>query len=163
MKRILLIVVAIALAFVGQAFARKAGQERKVDFQRYDSSYFERNDTGLTAKTSYMVFTSRAQFDKIFGAAATGGQNDFLPDNAFNTKVVIAAIARGNFLRTYDSPKVTTKNGKIYVWYKVNDRQQESATYASPLILAVDKGRYSQVIFMQDGKRVGAATFPRAK
>jgi hypothetical protein len=156
-----MMVILVAHAFATDA--TKTAPERNLDFQRYDSSYFERNDTGLRAQTSYMVFTSQAQFDKIFGAAATGGQNDFLPDNAFNTKVVIAAIARGNFLRTYDSPKVTTKNGKIYVWYKVNDRQQESATYASPLILAVDKGRYSQVIFMQNGKRVGAATFPRAK
>ena len=163
MKRTLWIVTAITLAFAGQAFAVKSAPERNLDFQRYDGSYFERNDTGLTAQSSYMVLTSRAQFDKIFGAAATGGQNNFLPDNLFKTKVVIAAITRGHFLRVYDSPKVTTKNGKIYVWYKVNDRQQESATYASPLILAVDKGRYSQVIFMQDGKRVGAAAFPRTK
>ena len=151
------------LTFVGHAFATdptKTGPERKLDFQRYDSSYFERNDTGLTAQTSYLVFTSQAQFDKIFGAAPTMGRNNFLPNNTFNTKVVFATIARGHFLRTYDDPKVTTKDGKIYVWYKVKDAQQASATFASPLILAVDKGQYSEIIFMEDGKRVGAAKFP---
>ena len=166
MKRILRIVTAITLTFFAHAFATndtKAGQERNLDFKRYDRSYFERNDTGLTARTSYMVCTSQAQFDKIFGAVPTMGRNNFLPNNAFNTKVVFATIARGHFLRTYDDPKVTTKNGKIYIWYKVKDTQQESATFASPLILAVDRDRYSQVIFMEDGKRVGAATFPRTK
>jgi hypothetical protein len=49
----------------------------------------------------------------------------------------------------------------IYVWYKIKDAQQNSATFASPLILAVDKGQYSEVIFMENGTRVGAATFPR--
>jgi hypothetical protein len=161
-KRLLWIVAAITLTFVGQAFAKKTGPERKLDFQRYDS-YFERNDSGLKGQTSYLAFTSQEQFDKIFGAAATGGENHFLPENAFKTKLVVATIARGNFLRTYDSPKVTTKNGKIYVWYKTMDKRQESATYASPLILAIDKGRYSQVIFMQDGKKVGATSFPGAK
>jgi hypothetical protein len=151
------------LTFVAHAFATdapKTGPERNLDFQRYDS-YFERNDTGLTVQTSYLVFTSQAQFDKIFGAAATMGRNNFLPNNAFNTKVVFATIARGHFLRAYDGPKVTTKDGTIYVWYKIKDTPQESATFASPLILAVDKGQYSEVIFMEDGKRVGAATFPR--
>lgn len=157
MKRILLIITAMTLTFVGQAYAKKIGPERKVASQSYDS-YFERNDSGLTGDTSYLVFTSQEQFDKIFHPAATGGQNNFLPDNAFQTKMVVATIARGNFVRTYDSPRVTSKNGKLYVWYKVTDRKQESATYASPLILAVNKGRYSQVIFMQDGKRVGSAS-----
>ena len=164
MKRILRIVTAITLTFFAHAFATndtKAGQERNLDFKRYDRSYFERNDTGLTARTSYMVFTSQVQFDKIFGAAPTMGRNTFLPTNAFNTKVVFATIARGHFLRTYDHPNVTTKNGTVYVWYKVKDAQQASATFASPLILAVDKGQYSEIIFMENGKRVGAATFPR--
>ena len=164
MKRILWIVAAIVLIFVAYGFATnatKTGPERRLDFKRYDRSYFERNDTGLTAQTSYLVFTSQAQFDKIFGPAPTMRRNNFLPDNGFNTKAVVATIARGYFLRKYDDPKVTTKNGTIYVWYKVKDTQQASATFASPLILAVDKGGYSEVVFMEDGKRVGAATFPR--
>ena len=153
------------LTLVAYAFAENAtetGPKGSLDFQRYDRSYFERNDTGLTAQTSYLVFTSREQFDKIFGAAPRMGQNHFLPDNIFNTKTVIATIARGHFLRRYDDPRVTTKNGQIYVWYKVKDTQQSSATFASPLILAVDKGQYSDVIFMKDSKRVGAATLSKS-
>jgi hypothetical protein len=164
MKRIPGIITAIMLTGVAQAFATDtttAGPERKLEFRRYDSSYFERNDTALTTQTSYLVFTSRPQFDKIFGPAPTMGQNHFLPDNTFDTKIVVAAIARGHFLRKYDDPKVTATRGMIYVWYKIKDAQQNSATFASPLILAVDKGQYSEVIFMENGTRVGAATFPR--
>ena len=164
MKRILVIITAIMLAVVTQAFARDTradGPQRKLAFQRYDGSYFERNDTGLRTRTSYLVFTSRTQFDKIFGPAPTMGQNHFLPDNTFDTKVVVAAIARGHFLRKYDGPKATMKDGKIYVWYKAKDTPQKSATFASPLILAVDKGQYSEVVFMENGKKVGAASFPK--
>ncbi len=165
MKRIVQIIMAMILAFVAHNLATNAaeiGPERKLNFQRYDGSYFERNDTGLTAQTSYLVFTSREQFDKIFGAAPKMGQNHFLPDNIFNTKTVIATIGRGHFLRKYDDPRVTTKNGQIYVWYKVKDTRQTSATFASPLILAVDKGQYSDVVFMEDGKRVGTATLSKS-
>src|SRR4051812_13498215 len=98
-KRILWIVMAMALTFTGQAFAQKAGSERALDFQRYDS-YFEGNNSGLKGETSYLAFTGQAQFDKIFHSAAVGGQNNFLPDNVFDSKVVLATIARGHFLRT---------------------------------------------------------------
>jgi len=164
MKRIPGIITAIMLTGVAQAFATDtttAGLERKLEFKRYDSSYFERNDTGLTTQTSYLVFTSRPQFEKIFGLAPTMVQNHFLPNNTFDTKIVVAAIARGHFLRKYVEPKVTAARGMIYVWYKIKDAQQNSATFASLLILAVDKGQYSGVVFMEDGKRVGAAAFPR--
>jgi len=151
------------LTGVAKAFATDtttAGPERKRESTRYVSSYFERNDTGLTTQTSYLVFTSRPQFDKIFGPASTMGRNHFLPDNTFDTKIVVAAIARGHFVRKYDDPKVTATRGMIYVWYKIKDAPQNSATFASPLILAVDEGQYSEVVFMEDGKRVGAAPFP---
>jgi hypothetical protein len=164
MKRLVWVIAMMILTYGAQGFAAdtaKTGAERTLDFQRYDSSYFERNDTGLTAQTSYLVVTSQAQFDRTFGAAPTMGQNNFLPKNIFNTKVVIATIAKGHFLRTYDHPNVTVKDGKIYVWFEIRNTQQESATFASPLILAVDKGQYSEVVFMENGRRVGAATVPR--
>ncbi|MGH9765541.1 MAG: hypothetical protein ACREDR_27910 [Blastocatellia bacterium] len=122
-----------------------------MDFQHYDS-YFEGNDSGLKGKTSYLVFTDKSKFDKIFHPAATMGDNSFLPENAFDTKLVIATIARGNFLRKYDLANVTAKNGRLYVWYTFKDSEDSSARFNSPLILAVDKGNYSQVVFMEKGK-----------
>ena len=58
---------------------------------------------------------------------------------------------------------MTAKNGELYVWYKVKDQESSSATFASPLILAVDKNNYSQIIFMEDGKRAGAVLLSKTK
>ena len=145
----------LALMFAAPVLARERGSERQVDFKAYDS-YFEGNDSGLKGKTSYVVFTSQANFDKVFHPAATMGQNNFLPQHTFDTKLVVATIKRGNFLRTYELTKVTAKSGKLYVWYTVKDSADGSASFRSPLILAVDKDHYSQIVFMENGKRVRA-------
>jgi len=161
MKRSLILTM-ITLLFVVHAFAQKGGAERELDFQRYDS-YFEGNNSGLKGKTSYLVFNSQAKFDKIFHPAATMGKNSFLPERAFQTKLVVATVTRGSFIRKYDLTKVTSKNGKLYVWYTIKDREEGSASFNSPLILAVDKKKYSQIVFMEDGKRAGAIPFSKSK
>jgi len=148
--------------FAVHAFAQKGGGDREVDFQRYDS-YFEGNNSGLKGKTSYLVFNSQAKFDKVFHPAPTMGQNSFLPEKAFQTKLVIATVTRGRFIRKYDLTKVTAKNGKLYVWYKITDGDEGSASFRSPLILSVDKNKYSQIIFMENGKRAGAIPFSKSK
>jgi hypothetical protein len=161
MKRILY-VVGITLVFVVSGLAQKGESDQTVDFQRYES-YFQRNDSGLKGMTSYLAITSQARFDRIFHPAPTMGQNNFLPEKTFDTKIVVATIKRGRSLRTYDVEKVSAKNRRLYVWYKVKDGEEGGATYNSPLILAVDKGKYSQVIFMQDGKRAGAVPLRKTK
>jgi inhibitor of cysteine peptidase len=160
MKRILNIVLLITLVFVVLGFGQKGGAERELQFERYDS-YFEKNNSGLKGRTSYLVITSQPKFDEVFGPAATMGHNTFLPEKTFDTKLVIATITRGRFLRTYDLTKVTVKNGRIYVWYKIKDSAEGSASFRSPLILAVDKNNYSQIIFKENGKTVGKVSVKR--
>ena len=151
-----------ALVCVVPVFAQKSAAEREVSFQRYDS-YFEKNNSGLKGKTSYLVINSQTEFDKVFGAAATMGQNSFLPANVFDTKLVVATIRRGRFNSTYDVTGVAARGKTLYVRYQVKDEPSSSATFASPLILAVDKGDYSRVVFMENGKRVGAVSLPKPK
>ena len=86
----------ITLMLIVPACPQKSGSEREPDFQRYDS-YFERNDSGLKGETSYLVFTSQAQFDRVFHPAPTMGPNGFLPEKAFDTELVIATVKRGRF------------------------------------------------------------------
>jgi inhibitor of cysteine peptidase len=162
MKRIMLVLAVTALVCVVPAFAKKGAPERKVDYQRYES-YHENNNDGLKGKTSYLAFTSQADFDKVFGPAATMGPNSFLPDNSFGSKLVVAAIRRGGFLSKYDVTKVTARGRTLYVWYNLKDEPSSSATFRSPLILAVDKGDYSRVVFMQNGRRAGTASLPKTK
>ncbi len=82
------------------------------------------------------------------------GANAFLPPGAFETKIVIAAIKRGT-MRRYSDVSVTEENGVLLVSYTATDDKPGSATYRVPLILAVEKGEYSGVVFMENGERVG--------
>jgi|HubBroStandDraft_6_1064221.scaffolds.fasta_scaffold18025_3 hypothetical protein len=143
------------------AFTQTGAPEPDVDFKRYDS-YFERNDSGLKGETSYLVITNRAQFDAVFGGAATMSttKDSFLPDRAFDGKIVVATIRRGDYVRKYDVTKVNASEGNLYVWYKVTDGKKGSATYYSPLILTVEKSNYSKIVFMEDGKKVAAVPVP---
>jgi inhibitor of cysteine peptidase len=154
--------VLFALTVYGfaQANANKtASAAAPVNFQQF-TSYFEKNNSGLKGDRSFLVLTSQNQFDKVFGPAATMGPNSFLPSDVFKSKVVVAAIKRGA-LRKYDNVKATGERGTLFIWYDAKDEEPGSATFSSPLILAVDKGKYKQVVFMENGKRAGTARLKR--
>jgi hypothetical protein len=157
MRRVLYLSAMITFMFVADSLAQnmKAGKNAgPVEFRQYES-YFEKNDSGLKGETSYLVFANQAQFDKVFGTAATA-QNDFLPSDVFKSRIVVTAIKRGS-LRHYAGVKVTAQNGKLFVWYDAQDDAPNSATFSTPLILAVDKGKYNEVVFMENGKKAGTA------
>jgi hypothetical protein len=154
MKRIIFLMAAAAVLFAAQAAARAGAGERDVAFQRHDSSYFEKNNSGLKGEKSYLVLTDQAQFDKVFGTAARMGNNDFLPARAFEHKLVVATIKRGG-MRKYSDVSVKEQNGILLVSYTATDSRPGSATFNVPLILAVEKGDYNGVIFVENGERVG--------
>lgn len=155
MKHIFSVLTIIAFIVVTDGMAQNIGAGKNastVGFQRYDS-YFEKNNSGLLGNTSYLVFAHQEQFDKVFGAVPTGNA---LPPDVFNSRIVVAAIKRGS-LRHYADVKVTAQKGKLFVWYAAKDDAPNSATYSTPLILAVDKGKYNEVVFMENGKKAGTA------
>jgi len=154
MKRIIFLMAVVTLLFAAQPSARAVAEERDVAFQRHDSSYFEKNNSGLKGEKSYLVLTDQAQFDKVFGPAARMGNNDFLPAGAFANKIVVATIKRGG-MRKYSDVSVKEQNGILLVSYTATDSKPGSATFNVPLILAVEKGNYSGVIIMENGERVG--------
>ena len=156
MKRIFYLLSVMTLFFAAQASALGGGEERDVQFQRHDSSYFEKNSSGLTGEKSYLVLTDQQQFDRVFGPAARMGSNAFLPRDAFASKIVVAAIKRGS-MRRYSDVKVTEENGVLLVSYTATDDKPGSASYRVPLILAVEKGAYSGVVFVENGERAGVA------
>jgi len=163
LKRILLLAVSLTLVLIVSANAQKSKAASEVAFNRYDGSYYEKNNSRLEGKTSYLAMTSSAQFDKIFGPAAVMGHNNFLPAGIFDSKIVIVTIRRAPFLRTYDVKKVTSRKGTVYVWYGVKDGEPGISRYKSPLILAVDKDHYTKVAFMQNGKKVSTISVPRGQ
>lgn len=165
MKQFFYVFMLIGIVLVSQSFAQKRGAAnagRAVEFERYHS-YFESNKSPLKGRISYTVFTDQEKFDEVFGAAATMGNNSFLPDDAFDTKLVFAVIKRGKSLRTYDLKKVTSTGGKLFVWYNVKDEKMSSATFSSHLIVGVEKGNYTQVAFMENGKLIRTLPIPKTK
>jgi hypothetical protein len=152
-----LMLFALAVYGFAQTNSNKAANAAgSVNFEQFHS-YFAKNNSGLKGDRSYLALTSQKQFDKVFGAAATMGTNSFLPSDVFKTKVVVATIKRGGALRRYENVKATEERGTLVVWYDVKDDEPGSATYNSPLILAVDKGKYTEVVFMENGKKAGTA------
>lgn len=119
------------------------------------TSYFEKNSSGLTGDTSYLALTSREAFDRVFGAAATMRTKEFLPDDAFERRLVVAVVKRGDRPWRYHVKDVTAEGGTLTVRYDAHPNRGGSARFASPLILAVDRGDYSKVEFIENGRRVG--------
>jgi hypothetical protein len=130
-------------------------EQSAVNYHQY-RSYFEKNNSRLKGVVSYLVITTQREFDRIFGAAATSGDNEFLPDGDFKSRLVVATIKRGNSIREYKVKQVAADKGKLFVWYDTEDHSQGSATYSSPLILTVARGNYREVVFMENGKRAGS-------
>src|SRR5262249_12919240 len=95
---------------------------------------------------------------------AKGKKRNLLPKDAFDKKMVVATTVRGSNVSTYKVVKVTADRDTLYVQY------QESSSFAcnnrvwsSPLILAVDKGRYTSVVFIMGNKKYGTATIAQDK
>jgi hypothetical protein len=154
MKKTLVLTVFLALPLVVAADDEAKG--KKVDAEVHNG-YFEKNNSGLKGDTSFLVFTDQDAFDKIFGVGRVmGDKQKFLPKNAFDKKIVVAAITRGNAVTSYEVEKVTTDEGTLYVQYKTTSKGG-TAKYASPLIVSVDKDKFSAVEFIENGKKVGTA------
>lgn len=134
--------------------------EQKAEKVPYEvhTGYFVSNKSGLDEKASYLAVTDEATFDKLFGKAAVQGRKqNFLPPKAFDTKFVVAVVNRGNEVWQYDVRSVSAKGGTLTVDYKATARDGGSATFASPLIVSVDKGKYTSVEFVENGTKAGTA------
>jgi hypothetical protein len=126
---------------------------KEVKFEVH-SGHFQKNDAGLKGDASYLVFTDRESFDKVFGVGATMRKQNFVPKDAFDKKMVVAVIKRGNAVTEYKVEKVTADEGTLYVQYTAKTGAAGTASYASPLIVSVDKDKYTAVVFLENGKKV---------
>ena len=130
---------------------------KPVAYQVYNS-YFESNSSGLKGDSSFLLLPNQQAFDRVFGAAALGTQNSFLPRDAFKSKVVVAVIKRGASITNYSVQSVDTNGGTLFIRYQATASGSGSATFSSPLILSVPKAPYRSVVFIENGKRLGAVS-----
>jgi hypothetical protein len=142
--------------------SRRKVQDGKVNYQIYNS-YFESNRSGLKGSSSYLVLTNQAAFDTIFSAAAIMGPNRFLPENYFRSHMVAAVIKRGRAPWTYNITHVTTIKNTLYIHYNASAKSAGGATFASPAIMGIDKRNYASVVFIENGKEVGAVPLRKSR
>jgi hypothetical protein len=160
MKRLLALAVTFLLplaAFSAPADDKDEPKGDKVEFTVHDG-YFESNKSGLKGDSSFLAFTDDDAFKKIFGVAVVmGAKKNFLPKDAFEKKFVVSTIKRGDKIWEYKVDKVTGDGKTLYVAYTAASKDGGGATFASPLIVAVDKGKYTSVVFIENGKKAGTA------
>jgi hypothetical protein len=146
-----------------RAFAADEPKGKDVKFDTHNG-YFESNKSGLKGDASFLVLTDAKGFDAIFGKARTmGPKPNFIEDGAWEKKIAIATIQRGMKMVTYKVDKVTAEDGVLTIAYTTTSKDSTSATFASPLIVTVDKGDYKSVVFIENGKKAGTAEFPKEK
>ncbi|MBY0523074.1 MAG: hypothetical protein K2R98_06730 [Gemmataceae bacterium] len=158
MKTFLLLGIASLLSMTPLAFAADEAKGARVESQVY-SGYFESNKSGLKGDASFLAFTDVKAFDAIFGKAVVmGDKQKFLAKDAFEKSLVVAVIKRGDKPWEYKVGQVTADGDTLHVQYDAKAKGAGSdAKFASPLIVSVDKGKYTSVVFIENGKKVGTA------
>lgn len=137
-----------------------AADVKELTATRY-TGHFERNDSGLKGEASFLSFADLASFEKVFGSAFMP-KSTFVKKDTFDTHVVVAVIHRGTKPWEYTVDKVSADDGVLTVKYTATAKDAGgTATFASPLILSVEKGKYRSVVFIENGKEVGQADFPK--
>ena len=127
---------------------------------------------------SFLAFTDQDSFDKAFGKTpskedlanflpngeAKGKKPNLLPKDAFDKKMVVATTVRGPNISAYRVVKVTADGDTLYVQYLEQSAfAGNNRVWSSPLILSVDKGPYTSVVFILGNKKYGTATIAKDK
>jgi hypothetical protein len=127
---------------------------------------------------SFLAFTDQESFDKAFAKApakedlasflpngeARGKKPNLLPKDAFEKKMVVATTVRGANISAYKVLKVTADGKTLYVQYLESSAfAGNNRIWSSPLILSVNKGPYTSVVFILGNRKYGTATIAKAK
>ncbi len=158
------IAVLVLLSLAAVADEKDQAKGKDTTYEVY-SGYFESNKSGLNGEASYLTFTNQGAFDKVFGKAVVmGKRNHFLPKDLFDVHRVVAIIKRGPAITEYKVEKVTVDKDTVYVQYEAKAKDSGgTARYASPLILSLDKGKYTSLVFIENGKKVETLKLDQAR
>ena len=155
MKRYLLLLACLlTLSPCGSAAEPPAPPSKPIAFDTHDG-YFVSNKFEAAAPTSFVVLKDQASFDKVFGVGMVmNDKHHRLQPATFGTKIVLSAIHRGKAMVTYQVASVTAESQTLVLRYTTTSKPSESAEFACPLIISLDKGDYSKVRFVENGKKI---------
>ncbi len=144
-------VFAVLAAALG-AGAGEAG--KKVDYDTGYKAYFVKNNAPVKDYPAHLVLTDKKQFDRVFGVGFTMKKPKTIAPGAFETKIAVIVIKKGNAITKYTVQQVTVAKGELRVQYDAKEGQAGTATFASPLIVMVAGRDYTRVVFVENGKEV---------
>jgi hypothetical protein len=109
------------------------------------NGYAESRDTGLKGDFSFLALTSKTEFSRIFAPVLTPrGAPDPVAKDAFDTRLFVAVIKRGDVLWDYKVEKVTANGDTLTVNYAATPRKggaaQGKATKRAPDSTSTSKG-----------------------
>jgi hypothetical protein len=146
--------ILLLLAACGLGRQTSAGEPDKLAFDTY-SGYFVSNQFEPKAVESFVVIHDQKQFDKVFGAAfVMRDKSHRLPKDAFKSLLIVAVIKRGPALCEFKVEGVTVAKGVVEVRYTTTEKKSDTATFASPLIVSIPRGKYKAIQFAENGKLV---------
>jgi hypothetical protein len=126
-------------------------------FETY-SGYFVSNQFEPNAAESFVVISDQEQFDKVFGVAMVmRDKSHRLPKELFKENLILAAIKRGKAVWEFKVENVPVSNGVAELRYTATSKASDSATFASPLIVSIPRGKYTVVRFRENEKVVKEA------
>lgn len=136
------------------AAAVPAPPAKPVVFETHDG-YFVSNKFEPKEPVSFVMLKDQESFDKVFGVAMVmGDKSHRLPRNAFDKKLVVAAIHRGKAMVTYQVASMVAEAETLIVRYTTKSEPNATAEFACPLILSLDKGNFNTVRFVENGKEI---------
>jgi hypothetical protein len=109
---------------------------------------------------SFVVFRDQKAFQAAFGVQAEMGTSVHpLPKDAFETRMVVAAVKREKDYRAYTVQAVTVEAGVLTLQYNTTGFARsrsapDSMDKSNVLIISVPKGDYAAIKFVEDGKVV---------
>ncbi|MBY0230793.1 MAG: hypothetical protein K2W96_16020 [Gemmataceae bacterium] len=117
--------------------------------------YFESNKSGLKGEASYLVFTDAKRFGEVLRPLPPVGKRRTVavPDAAWKESLALVVIRRGATPFTYALDSVEEKDGTLVCKFTSRaDGKPGTATFASPFVVAVPKGKAKEVRFVENGK-----------
>ena len=145
----------IASVLAALALALGAGETgKKVDYDTGYTAYFVKNTAPIKDYPAHLVLSDKKQFDQVFGVGFTMKRPKTIPPTAFETKIAVVVLKKGNAVTQYDVQQVTAANGVLRVQYHAKEGPAGTATFASPLIVMVDGRGYRRIVFEENGKEV---------
>lgn len=126
------------------------------------TGHFEKNNSGLKGDTSTLLLTDADAFSSVFGTVPPSGlgggrRNNPVTADTFEKNLVAAVIKRGKAITTYSEVSTSLKGDTLTVNFKSQIGQPGSASFASPLVVSVPKGKIAKVVFVENGKEIGTA------